>query len=331
MKQLYVEGYGVALRIRKGLLVITDKDGNKMEVGLADIDQVVIAGGGVSITSRVVQLLIENNIDLVFMDLHGQPMGRVYPPYVNRTVETRRRQYRAYDTEIGGYIAKEIVSAKLYNQAGHLRRIARNTGDDYYRRQAYRITGIAEEIDTLHGKPDEIRDRLRNIEARAARIYWDTLTRTIPGELGFASRETRGARDPVNMALNYTYSLLYRDAWKALVLAGLDPYAGYIHVDRSGHPTLVYDFVELFRASLVDYPLLSAIRNRRVKLETHEDQLTYRTRRQLLEKYRESKERKATVYGEEALPLGKHVMREAFKLARFLRGEARYRAFREVW
>ena len=331
MRQLYVEGYGVSLRIRKGMLQVSTRNGEKMEVGLADIDQVIIAGGGVSITSRTIQLLMENNIDIVFMDLHGQPIGRIYPPYINRTVETRRRQYRAYDTELGGYLAKEIVAAKIYNQAGHLRRLARNTGEDHYRRQAYRITSHATAIDEIHGKPEEIRDRLRNIEAKAARIYWDTLAETIPEELGFKSRETKGAKDPVNMALNYMYGLLYRDAWKALVLAGLDPYAGYIHVDRSGKPTLAFDYVELFRASLVDYPLLSAIRNKRLRIETEDGSLTYRTRRTLIEKYKAFKERKASVYNEETMSLGKHLRREALKIARFLRGEARYRAFREIW
>jgi len=31
------------------------------------------------------------------------------------------------------------------------------------------------------------------------------------------------------------------------VLAGLDPYAGFLHVDRSGKPVLAFDFVEMFR------------------------------------------------------------------------------------
>jgi CRISPR-associated protein Cas1 len=35
--------------------------------------------------------------------------------------------------------------------------------------------------------------------------------------------------------------------WRLVVVHGLDPYAGYLHVDRSGRPSLVLDLMEEFR------------------------------------------------------------------------------------
>ena len=43
-----------------------------------------------------------------------------------------------------------------------------------------------------------------------------------------------------------------RDVERALVLAGLDPYAGFIHVDRPGKPSLALDLIEEFRQAAVD-------------------------------------------------------------------------------
>lgn len=50
----------------------------------------------------------------------------------------------------------------------------------------------------------------------------------------FPGRENRGAADPVNSLLNYGYGMLYQQVETALILAGLDPFGGFLHVDRSG-------------------------------------------------------------------------------------------------
>ncbi len=39
--------------------------------------------------------------------------------------------------------------------------------------------------------------------------------------------------------------------------AGLEPFAGFLHVDRSGKPSLVLDLMEEFRQPVVDRPLLA--------------------------------------------------------------------------
>ena len=39
--------------------------------------------------------------------------------------------------------------------------------------------------------------------------------------------------------------------------AGLEPFAGFLHVERSGKPSLVLDLMEEFRQPVVDRPILS--------------------------------------------------------------------------
>ena len=39
--------------------------------------------------------------------------------------------------------------------------------------------------------------------------------------------------------------------------AGLEPFAGFLHVDRSGKPSLVLDLMEEFRQPVVDRAILS--------------------------------------------------------------------------
>ena len=56
----------------------------------------------------------------------------------------------------------------------------------------------------------------------------------------------------MNALLNYGYGILYSQVWSALTLAGLEPFAGFLHVDRPGKPSLVLDFIEEFRQPIVD-------------------------------------------------------------------------------
>ena len=78
-------------------------------------------------------------------------------------------------------------------------------------------------------------------------------------------RETRGAEDLVNSCLNYGYGCLYSRVEHAVILAGLDPYAGFIHADRAGKPSLVLDLIEEFRQMVVDRCVF-ALLNQRVPL-----------------------------------------------------------------
>ena len=55
--------------------------------------------------------------------------------------------------------------------------------------------------------------------------------------------------------------------------AGLEPFAGFLHVDRPGKPSLVLDMVEEFRQPVVDRAVIAAI-GRGTAIETQEGMLT---------------------------------------------------------
>ena len=47
--------------------------------------------------------------------------------------------------------------------------------------------------------------------------------------------------------------------WRAIVLAGLDTYAGFIHADRPGKPSLVLDLIEEFRQPAIDRTIFAML------------------------------------------------------------------------
>jgi len=328
VKTLLVAGYGVRLKFRKGVLLVESRNGEQ-EVPVADLEQVVVATGGVWLSSKVVRKLVEYGVDLVFLDSRGLPTGRVYPPFINRTVETRRAQYSSYGTSRALHAMREIAYGKISNQASVLRKYYYNTRMGELREAVSKMSELATKARNLEAPFEEAREKLRCIEAEAARIYWPHYALLVPRELGFEGRN-RDSGDPVNVLLNYSYGILYSECWKALVLAGLDPYAGFIHVDKSGKPALVFDFVEVFRFS-ADLTVLYLLR-KGWRPVISGGLLDYGSRKRVVEAMSSFLDNTKVKYVDESpVSLRQALKKAAYSLASFLRGEGVFEAFTYGW
>jgi CRISPR-associated protein Cas1 len=108
---------------------------------------------------------------------------------------------------------------------------------------------------------------------------------------------------------------------QAIILAGLDPYAGFLHADRPGKPSLVLDLIEEFRQCIVDRTIIG-LTNRHVPLEQDEEHLlTQETRRKVAEKVLERLDGSAEPYEGKRQVLRFILQSQARHLASFLRGD----------
>lgn len=329
MKQLIVAEYGVRLRTKRNQLTIEKRNGEKTSIPIHEIEQILIASSGVSLSSKTVRKAIEHGIDVVFLDSKGYPTGRVYPVYINKTVETRRKQYEAAVRRKGLDIAVEIVKAKILNQAGLLKRYYTYTRDQELRNAAEEVAKQASRIEGEAAGSDNPKATIIKIEAEAARTYWASYAKLVPKHLGFNNRD-QDSQDPVNTSLNYSYGILYSESWKALVLAGLDPYLGYLHTDRSGNPTLVFDYIEQFRF-IADMTLLSILRHGWTPRIVN-GLLDYESRVKLITSLNTTLDETRTKYLSEAPATLRQVLRRnAFNLAAAVRGETVFKAYVHDW
>jgi CRISPR-associated protein Cas1 len=69
--------------------------------------------------------------------------------------------------------------------------------------------------------------------------------------------------------LNYGYGVLYSMVEKACIIAGLDPYTGFLHTDNYNKKSLVFDIIEMFR-TFVDETVVHLFSKREVKEEYFE-------------------------------------------------------------
>jgi CRISPR-associated protein Cas1 len=131
--------------------------------------------------------------------------------------------------------------------------------------------------------------------------------------------------------LNYGYGVLYGQVERALVLAGLDPYAGFMHVDRPGKPSLVLDFIEEVRQPIVDRTVLGLANKNVAFAQDERGYLEREIRKRLAEKVLARLE-SAELFEGHRLPMRAILQTQARRLAQYLRGERpAYAPFVSSW
>ncbi|HEU4964472.1 MAG TPA: CRISPR-associated endonuclease Cas1 [Bacilli bacterium] len=331
--QLIVDGFGTSLRKTSERLVVRDKDKKvTQEVPFFDVDDILVLSRGVTLSSDVIESCVNQGIHIHFLSNQGRPFAKVVAPGLQATVATRRAQIAAFGDRRGVEISKLFIGAKLRAQLNLLKYWAKNRrGQDITTQLKQAITKLEEritELDAIQGERiDDIRQTLMSCEGRAASVYWEVVKAILPSELGFTSRDHRGAQDPVNMVLNYGYGILKSEISKVVLLAGLEECAGFLHVDRSGRPSFVLDFMEEFRQPLVDRPLISLL-NKGFTPVCNDGELARDTRFAILKAIQERLEG-TDRYENRRCQLRTILQRQAHHLATYFRGERSYKPF--VW
>lgn len=338
VQHLIVDEFGSFLGKKSERLSVTCQGEKRIETPLMHLETVLIIGKGVSLSSDAVAACAEAGIPIHFLDAHGRPVGSFYSASLTATIQTRRAQLQARESERGLLFAKAIATGKIRNQSNLLKYLSKNRREKqpelYHevRLLADEVLDHLAEVERCTGETvDACRGVLLSIEGRAAQKYWAGVKQLLLTEVDWPGRRTQGATDPFNAALNYGYGILYSEVERALVLAGLDPYAGFLHVDRPGKASLVFDLVEEFRQTVVDRTVI-AIFNRSMAIELDERHaLTEASRRSIAEKIL------ARLDGAEPFEGKRHALRsiiqmQARHLATFLRGERpAYEAFVASW
>ena len=338
IQSLIIDQYGAFVGKHSGRLRVTKDKETLAEAPLLHLEQVLVTGEGIGLSADIIRACCTAGIPIYFVDSRGRPYASLYAAGLTGTVLTRREQLLAYADRRGLELALAFARGKIANQAGFLRYAAKyrqEADPDLYRElreRADEVEGHQEELRRLQGNAvDEVREQILSVEGRAAQRYWSALKAVLPEQYGWPGRKGRGARDPLNAALNYGYGILYGQIERALVLAGLDPYGGFIHVDRPGKPSLVFDLIEEFRQVVVDRTIVG-MANKGMKLELDEKGLLVeKSRRGIAEKVLERLEA-AERYERKRQSLHIVIQSQARHIATFVRGDrAAYEPFIARW
>ena len=208
-----------------------------------------------ALSSDAIRLALTHNVDLILADRSGQPLGRFWHAKLGSTTKIRRRQLEAGMGSTGVTYVGKWLTAKLDNQADLLERLKKHRPrhHDLLDERRGRIGELARAIGSCTaaaGRTDEVADTLRGLEGTAGRLYFQTLSALVPEPYRFAGRSFRPAADAFNAFLNYGYGVLYARVEKALMIAGLDPFVGFMHRDDYNQKSMVFDFIEPYRTQV---------------------------------------------------------------------------------
>lgn len=255
-------------------------------------------------------------------DVHGERYGNV---------ALRRLQHEMTSShELGMPIARNFILGKIFNCKWVLERSRRD------HRLRIDDESVGRACDKLVSAMDRVRscdslDSLRGIEGDAATDYfavYDQLILRNKDMFYYKGRSRRPPLDRVNAMLSLFYSVLARDCAYALEGVGLDPYFGFMHVDRPGRQSLALDLMEELRPVFVDRFVVTAINNQIVSessfevVPTGETYLNEKGRRALFDYWQERKRTNIThPYLKEKVPRGLVPHLQAQLLVKAMRGE----------
>lgn len=247
---IVIDTYGATVH-KRGNCFLVKRDKITEEICSDDVTQIILCMGSL-ITTDAIALAAEKSVDIVCLSRFGEPISRIWPCKFGGTALTRRKQMEALYDHKGVIVAGAMVKAKAFNQAYFLKALNKERSVIEIEKISNDILKTAKATKWEASRIDEVRNEMFAFEGSCSRLYIKALSMIIPAEYGFFSREKRPPGDPVNAALSYGYGVLYGKVERACILAGLDPFLGFLHTDRFGKPSMVLDMIEPFRQPIVD-------------------------------------------------------------------------------
>ncbi|GAB2784817.1 CRISPR-associated protein Cas1 [Hymenobacter luteus] len=251
---LHINTYGSYVHVKEAMFEIRKRNEQgeveKQQFAASRVKGIVMTTGS-ALSTDAIRLAMQHNVDLLFVEHDGSPVGRVWHSKLGSTTKIRKTQLVASMGPEGLRWVKTWVLTKMGNQANFIKDLKKHRPQhtDYLEDKLRRLAALSLSVQSLEAeRVSQVADTLRGLEGTAGRLYFETLSYVLPADYRFAGRSSRPARDAFNAFLNYAYGILYGRVEKALLVAGLDPYVGFLHRDDYNQLSMVFDFIEPYRA-----------------------------------------------------------------------------------
>lgn len=250
--QIHINTYGSYLHVKDQLFEIKTPDEGKNKITQIAAHKVtsIVMATGTALSTDAIKLAMINNVDIVFLEQHGDPIGRLWHSKLGSTTKIRKSQLQASLNELGLLWVKTWITAKVENQIVFIKDLKKHRPklNEYLSEKTEKLETIKYNINALQAdNVQEVAESIRGMEGTCGRLYFETISKVFPADFAFSGRSSRPAKDPFNAFLNYAYGMLYSKVEKVLIIAGLDPYLGFLHRDDYNQLSFVYDFIEPYR------------------------------------------------------------------------------------
>ncbi len=209
--------------VRNDTLSESFKRNSEVTKPIEDIGVVVLDHKQLTITSGVLEALLENNCAIITCDSRSMPVGLMLPLCGNTTQNERFRDQLDASLPLVKQLWQQTIKAKIENQAAVLQECS------------------GAETRCMKVWADDVKSGdSNNLESRAAAYYWKNLF-----PIKDFTRDREGI--PPNNLLNYGYAVLRAIVARGLVVSGLLPTLGIHHHNRYNAYCLADDIMEPYR------------------------------------------------------------------------------------
>ncbi|GAB1476808.1 CRISPR-associated endonuclease Cas1 [Bacillota bacterium] len=257
MSIIYIKEEGSKVQFSGGRLTVLSGN-NSNSFPIESIDAMVVIGQ-IALSNACSIQMLERGIPVTYISSRGKYYGRLQSTK-HTNIHRQRLQFKQGEDEnfcMG--LAKSFVEAKVNNQLVLLRRYNRNV----------QIDEVAESIEKMEQLRHIIKranstSQLMGYEGTASRVYFGALSQLVEKEFAFKGRTRMPPKDEFNSLLSYGYTLLLYEIFTVIESRGINPYAGFMHKDKHGHPALASDLIEEWRPVIVDSLVLNLIQGHRI-------------------------------------------------------------------
>ena len=228
------------------------------------IDRCVIHGAQTRLDSGVLMKLSEAGVTTVLMSPRSPRRVAIVLGSQHNDAAVRLAQaQRVMDELACRHWAASLVRAKLTRQRRTLQHLQGERPDA--RKPLFdALQTIHTILQNLNSATAPTLDSLRGFEGAAARAHFAGLAGVFAPALNFSGRNRRPPRDPVNVCLSLSYTMLHLQAVQMCVTAGLDPLLGFYHRPAFGRESLASDLIEPLRPA-VDLWVWELLRSRSLR------------------------------------------------------------------
>lgn len=251
--QIYLNTYGTYLHVKDDMFEIRvpvkDAEPEKKHIAAHKISSIIMSTSA-ALSTDAVRLALMNNIDIIFTQSDGYPIGRIWHSKLGSTTKIRKRQLEASLNKEAVSFTKAWVITKMQNQLEFIKDLKKHRAQmgEYLDYKISQIENLVVSLSNLNAeKIETIADKVRGLEGTCGRLYFETINYVLPEQYQFNGRSMRPAKDSFNAFLNYGFGILYSRVEKSLMIAGLDPYVGFLHRDDYNQKSMVFDFIEPYR------------------------------------------------------------------------------------
>ncbi len=249
MRALYIDRRDAALGYRDAAIELRVGSEKPVTFPLRGLERLVIGASATLSTGLLAQCWERDIGVLILSGRRNEATARFYGAPHNDATLRVEQALASRNPLLLNEFARRIVAAKLTAQARLLRRLGE--GRPGGRAHVRAAVSLCADTGALLATGDAMTlDAIRGHEGAVAASYFAALAAFMPPALGFAGRQRRPPRDPVNAVLSLGYVLASFEAGRQAQIIGLDPKIGALHALAYGRDSLALDLVEPARPKI---------------------------------------------------------------------------------